>query len=171
MRATKTTKAYELKVLNVREVASMECNTPDTLCKYWKDNIATADWFSPERENMVVVLLNTRLVAIGHSIVSIGTLSQTTCHARDVFRAAIAKNAYAVAIMHNHPSGNPAPSNADRHITKQLLEAGELLQIRLIDHVVIGDSHGSPVGNSSYSSLPSSLGNSPYFSFREAGLI
>ena len=158
MKAPKAIKAYELKVLNVREVTSMECNAPDMLLRYWKENIETADWFSHERENMIVILLNTRMVAIGHSIVSIGSLAQTTCCPRDVFRAAIAKNAYAVAILHNHPSGNPTPSDADRSITRRLLDSGELLQVRLVDHVVVGDRSGG-------------VGNAPYFSFREAGMI
>jgi len=68
----------------------------------------------------------------------------------------VAKGAYAIAVVHNHPSGDPQPSEADRRLTRRLSEAGTLLQIPLIDHVIIGAKRGELA---------------PYFSFREAGLL
>jgi hypothetical protein len=80
------------------------------------------------------------------------TLAQTAAQGR----FAVAKGAYAVAVVHNHPSGDPQPSEADRRLTRRLAEAGTLLQIPLVDHVIIGAKRGEM---------------SPYFSFREAGLL
>jgi DNA repair protein RadC len=88
--------------------------------------------------------------------VSIGTLNETIYHAREVFRPAIALNAYAIFVMHNHPSGNPSPSPADLRITKIIKEAAHILGISLIDHLIVGELTG---------------GRSPTFSFKEAGVI
>jgi DNA repair protein RadC len=92
-----------------------------------------------DREMFVVVLLNTKHRPIGLNTVSIGSLSASIVHAREVFKPAIAGNAAAVILAHNHPSGDPAPSAEDVELTKRLREAGELLGIRVLDHVIVGD--------------------------------
>ncbi|ANA41820.1 DNA repair protein RadC (plasmid) [Geobacter anodireducens] len=71
--------------------------------------------------------------------VSIGTLNQSLVHPREVFKTALLSNAAAVVLLHNHPSGDPTPSNEDYAITTRLKEGGELLGIRILDHIVIGD--------------------------------
>jgi DNA repair protein RadC len=76
---------------------------------------------------------------IGFNLVAIGTLTSALVHPREVFKAAILANAAAIILVHNHPSGDPEPSAEDRALTSRLKEAGEILGIRILDHVVIGD--------------------------------
>jgi DNA repair protein RadC len=107
-------------------------------------------------ESLRVLLLDTRHGLLEEKEISRGSLNESIAHPREIFRPAIAKGAYAIAVAHNHPSGDPQPSEADRRLTRRLAEAGTLLQIPLVDHVIIGAKRGE---------------HSPYFSFREAGLL
>jgi DNA repair protein RadC len=86
----------------------------------------------------VVLLLNTRRKVLGHCLISTGTLDTILVHPREVFRPAVIGAAAAVVIMHNHPSGDPTPSEADIKVTRDLIRAGQLLKIELLDHVVMG---------------------------------
>ncbi|HPQ47571.1 MAG TPA: DNA repair protein RadC [Clostridia bacterium] len=103
------------------------------------------------REYFTVLVLNTRNEIIRELNISIGSLSETVVHPREVFSEVIKEPAAAVILMHNHPSGDPAPSSNDKETTKRLVEAGKILGIRILDHVIIGD------GN--------------IFSFKENGLL
>jgi DNA repair protein RadC len=114
------------------------CETPDQAAEYWRTHIATAPHFDPERECFVVLLLNTRRKIRGHHFVSHGTLDTILVHPREVFRVAIVAAAAVIVIMHNHPSGDPTPSEADIKVTRDLIRAGQLLKLEVIDHVVMG---------------------------------
>lgn len=107
-------------------------------------------------ESLRVLLLDTRHGLLEEIEISRGSLNESIAHPREIFRPAIARGAYAIAVVHNHPSGDPLPSEADRRLTRRLAEAGTLLQIPLVDHVIVGAKIGI---------------NRPYFSFREAGLL
>jgi DNA repair protein RadC len=87
-----------------------------------------------------VVLLNTRRKLIRVERISQGTLDTILVHPREVFKDAIAANAAAVVLVHNHPSGDPTPSEADIKVTRDLIRAGQLLKIEVLDHVIIGRS-------------------------------
>ena len=89
-------------------------------------------------EQFRVVLLNTRRRLIGQEAISQGTLDTLLVHPREVFKRAIAANASAVVLVHNHPSGDPTPSEADIKVTRDLIRAGQLLKIEVLDHVIIG---------------------------------
>lgn len=89
-------------------------------------------------EEFHVLLLNTRRRLIRKEMVSKGTLDSTVVHPRDVFKAAIAANASALILVHNHPSGDPQPSEADVRITRDLIRSGQLLKIDVLDHVILG---------------------------------
>ncbi len=89
-------------------------------------------------ENFQVVLLNTRRRLIRWEPISQGTLDTILVHPREVFKPAIAANAAAIVIVHNHPSGDPTPSEADIKVTRDLIRAGQLLKIEVLDHVIIG---------------------------------
>jgi len=108
------------------------------------DNPATVVDFMRETnrlqkvESFQVLLLNTRKRLIRVEEISKGLLDTILVHPRDVFRAAIAANAAAVILIHNHPSGDPAPSEADIKVTRDLIRAGQLLKIEVVDHVIIG---------------------------------
>jgi DNA repair protein RadC len=103
-----------------------------------------------DRERFVVVLLNTKNAVIASPTVSIGTLSSSPVHPREVFRPAVHAGAAAIILAHNHPSGHVEPSREDREVTGRLARAGETMGIHLLDHLVIGDA---------------------FFSFKEHGLI
>ncbi len=92
------------------------------------------------QERFIVVLLDGRHRVIRHELVSQGTLTASLVHPREVFRPALREAAAAVVLVHNHPSGDPTPSAEDREITIRLARAGELLGIRVLDHVVVAES-------------------------------
>lgn len=108
------------------------------------------------KEALRVVLLDTRYNHLRIEEVSLGSINESIAHPRDVFRPALIYSAYAVVVVHNHPSGDPSPSQADHNLTRRLREAAELLQIKLLDHVIIG--------------APAE-GRLPYFSFKEMGVL
>lgn len=91
-----------------------------------------------EVERFQVVLLNTRRRLIRVEQISQGTLDTILVHPREVFKAAIAANAAALVLVHNHPSGDPTPSEADIKVTRDLIRAGQVLKIEVLDHVILG---------------------------------
>lgn len=107
-------------------------------------------------ESLWVLLLDARFRLLERKEISRGSLTQSVAHPREVFKWAILKRSYAIALVHNHPSGDPVPSKSDIVFTKRLVQAGDLLQFPLIDHVIIGTP---------------ALGREPYYSFFEAGMI
>jgi DNA repair protein RadC len=90
-------------------------------------------------EYFYVICLGTRSNITGIHEVSHGELSSTMVHPREVFKRALANNAYGIIVAHNHPSGDPTPSDEDIVTTKRLVDAGELLGIKVLDHIIIGD--------------------------------
>lgn len=134
---------YEYKVTPLKECSTPEklllCDTPEKAAEYWRLHIATSTYFNPECECFVVLLLNTRRRVKGHHLVSIGTMDTILCHPREVFRLAIMTSAAAIIAMHNHPSGESSPSEADVKVTRDLIRGGQLLKIELLDHVIVGN--------------------------------
>jgi DNA repair protein RadC len=115
------------------------CDTPDKVVDYWNAAIKSSPIFNPECECFFVLLLNTRRRVKAHVLVAHGTLDTILVHPREVFRAAITANAAAVVLAHNHPSGEATPSEADIKVTRDLIRAGQLLKIDVVDHVIIGN--------------------------------
>jgi DNA repair protein RadC len=145
--------SYEVRVQRINETpSSMSVDHPQAALTFWNEVISQQIWYDPEREQCVSVLVNARLRGIGHSLVSIGSINEAVVHAREVYRAAVAFGAYGVVVLHNHPSGDPHPSGADEAITRRLRQAGDILQVRLLDHVIIG-------------------AEGRFYSFREAGVL
>lgn len=91
------------------------------------------------QEEFRLLLLSTQHAVTREVVVTRGVLDASVVHPREVFRAAICESAAAIVLVHNHPSGDPAPSPEDRQVTRQLAEAGRLIGIPVVDHVVIGD--------------------------------
>ncbi len=102
-------------------------------------------------ERFGVVLLDTKHRVVKATVLSVGTLDASLVHPREVFREAATAGAAAVVLFHNHPSGDPTPSRDDMALTSRLVEAGELMGIAVLDHVVLGESR--------------------YFSFKESGRL
>jgi len=136
------TAAREVKIISLRETPAPEkqllCDTPDCAATYWRNYITRCDYFNPRVETFVVLNLNTRRRVISHHIVSIGTLDTILIHPREVFAVSIITNAAAMVLMHNHPSGDPTPSEADIKVTRDLIRGGQLLKIEVLDHVIMG---------------------------------
>jgi len=108
-------------------------DTPDRIADLLREDNRAYDV-----ENFQVVLLNTRRKLLSIEKISKGTLDTILVHPREVFRHAIASNAAALVLVHNHPSGDPTPSEADIKVTRDLIRAGQLLKIDVLDHVILG---------------------------------
>lgn len=102
-------------------------------------NVARKRIENADREIFEIFLLDTKNRIVGVHTVSIGSARASIVHPREVFKAAILANASAIVGYHNHPSGDPKPSREDMDITTRLCEAGKLLGIPLLDHVIVGD--------------------------------
>jgi DNA repair protein RadC len=129
-------------------------DTPERVAAYLES--AYAEY--PMQEALFVVLLDRKNHPLGRHLVTLGTLTSSLVHSREVFRAAIIAGAAAIVVSHNHPSGDPAPSSADLTVTRALREASRILGIDLLDHVIVGDKKADPAG----------VG---HHSFRQAGLL
>jgi len=92
-----------------------------------------------EVEHFIVLTLDAAQKVVGRHVVSKGTLNQTLVHPRDVFRVAIEDNAAGIVLAHNHPSGSCFPSETDKKLTQRLTEAGRLLGIHVVDHVILAE--------------------------------
>lgn len=148
----------EFRIISVREpTPRVLAETPQISFDYWMANVKTAPAFQDEKEHLVIVLLNTKLETIGWNLVALGSLNECTCSPREVLRTALIGNAYGFILMHNHPSGDPMPSDADRRVTRRIREGAEACGLKMMDHVVIGEKSPDRVN--------------PYLSFREHGLI
>lgn len=119
------------------------------------------DFFGPQmrhlsQEQVMVATVDARMRHMGTTLISVGTVSESSAHPREVLRPVITRAAYGFVLIHNHPSGDPTPSRADEIITQNLVAAAELLQVRFVDHVIIGRSWP---------------GRDPYYSFKAGGRI
>lgn len=115
----------------------MKVDSPEVAQRYWKAVIRRQPWFDNDKEQLVVLLLSTRYEVQGFSLVAVGSLNETVAHPREIFRAAVASGSYAIIVLHNHPSGDPSPSETDRSLTQRLAAAADVLQVKLLDHVII----------------------------------
>ena len=98
---------------------------------------------NPDREFFVAMLLDGQNRITGLHVVSQGSLNQSICHPRETFKAAILANSASVILAHNHPSGNLTPSSEDIQITRRMKEAGDILGIKVLDHVIVNTTDGS----------------------------
>ena len=151
-KASKLAAAFELGVRVARErVQACPLDTPERIHEYFGPQLAHL-----AQEQVLVIPVDTRLRHMGTSVVSVGTVNESSAHPREILRPVITRGAYGFILVHNHPSGDPSPSRADEAITRRVAEAATLMQVRFFDHVIIG--RPAP-------------GRAPYFSFREAGLL
>ncbi len=110
-------------------------NSPDTIAQYYMEDLRHED-----RENLLILSLNTKGALIGEKLLSVGTVNSSLISPREVFIEALQNKAVGIIMLHNHPSGDPTPSHQDIFISKKIKEAGELLDISLVDHIIIGDN-------------------------------
>jgi DNA repair protein RadC len=138
----------EVKLMTVRETGPVgdSVQKPETLVRIWRESVQLAQWYDPEKEAFVVFLLDRKNRVKGWHLVSLGTVDASLVHPREVFRAACVASAASVIVAHHHPSGDPSPSAEDVKITRQLVAAGQVLGIPVLDHVVIGEESVFPPG-------------------------
>lgn len=149
----------EFRVTTLRETApDVIVDRPEKMHAYWHEHIAPSPQMQlPDKEHVVVVLHNTRLRVLGWHLVAMGSLNACEAHPREILRPALIGAAYGFTVLHNHPSGEVVPSDADRRFTSRLKQGAEVLGVHLLDHVIIGHA------------LPHQ--HLPFFSFRENGLL
>ena len=133
---------------------NLDRQSVDTPAKIWE--LLGAEMRALQTESLRVLLLDTKLKLMRAEEVFRGSINECIAHPREIFRPAFLHSAYALIVVHNHPSGDPTPSSSDQRLTTRLREAAELLQIRLIDHIILGSGDG---------------GRQPWFSFRESGVL
>ena len=131
-------------------------DSPEAVHSFWRRVIATRPDHEEDKEHLVAILLTAKMRPLGYHVIAVGSLNECVAHPREILRPAIVVAAYAFVLAHNHPSGDPAPSLADQRLTRKLRDAAELLEIRLLDHVIVGDP---------------AVGGTAYFSFREGGIL
>lgn len=126
-------------------------DSPEVIFSYWKAVIEGDLSYEPAREHLVVILADTKLRSLGYYMASTGSKQETIFDVASILRVVLVSGASGFVIAHNHPSGNVAPSKADLHATRQLHEASKCVGVKLLDHVIIGDSE--------------------HYSFRESGVV
>lgn len=136
--------AKRLAKASAQELLSFE--SPDSIARYYMEDLR-----HEKQEHMKLLMLNTKAKLIGETNISKGTVNASLITPRELFIEALQKNAVSIVILHNHPSGDPTPSREDRLTTRRIQEAGALIGIELLDHIIIG--------------------NNCYISFREEGLL
>ncbi|URN83912.1 JAB domain-containing protein [Acetobacterium wieringae] len=94
-----------------------------------------------DREQVIVCCLDNKNQPVSVNIVSMGTVNSSLVHPREVFKTAVLSNAASIILFHNHPSGDPEPSQEDINITERIKEAGKILGIELLDHIIIGSEN------------------------------
>jgi DNA repair protein RadC len=141
------------KIALVRETALKMPHRPRMVSSVDVAEIVRTYLAGTDREHFLVLTLDCKNRLIGLNTVSIGSLSSSLAHPREVFKLAILQNAAAIIIAHNHPSGDITKSVEDRNLTERLKHVGDLLGIRLLDHVTVGD------------------GTERFFSFADDGLL
>lgn len=151
-KASKLAAAFELGARVAREqVRDTPLDSPERIHEFFAPQLRHL-----AQEQVVVAVVDTRLRHVGTSVVSVGTVSESNAHPREILRPVITRGAHGFILIHNHPSGDPSPSQADERVTRRLVEAASLMQVRFLDHVIIGKP---------------SPGRTAYYSFREAGLV
>jgi DNA repair protein RadC len=134
-KAMKRIPVYHLELVRDRTIkAEVEENVNGTAAAA---RILAREMAGADRERLLCLWLNCRNDLIGLEVVSVGTLTASLAHSREIFKGAILANAANIVLAHNHPSGNPSPSAEDIQLTRRLAEAGRLLGIQLLDHLIV----------------------------------
>ncbi|MFP4568169.1 MAG: RadC family protein [Candidatus Woesearchaeota archaeon] len=132
--------AKACQVIALFELAS-RCSVPQSISVKSPSDVFS--YFRPFvsgflKEYFFILMLNTKNKILKHEVVSVGTLDSSLVHPREVFRPALKEGCFSVILVHNHPSGDPSPSDDDLVVTERLIEAGKLLGVSVLDHVILG---------------------------------
>ena len=132
--------SYQVPVVRIQLVRenSLTCESKSIQSPFDAVEIMRPIMDGLDREAVYVMLLNTKNMALGINMVSMGDISSSIVHPREVFKAAILANAAGIVMFHNHPSGDTKPSLDDEVVSKRIYAAGEIIGISLLDHIIIG---------------------------------
>lgn len=128
---------YHIELVHERQIKiepRPAIHNSDDVVAILRDEFSTAD-----REKLICLMLNSKNVVIGMNLVSVGSLTASISHPREILKPAILCNSAAIILSHNHPSNDPSPSQDDIRLTERVNKACEILGIKLLDHVIIGD--------------------------------
>lgn len=152
-KSSKLAAIFELgRRLSTERSAGVPIESPEAVYALLGDEMASLPY-----ESVRAILLNTRSHLIRVEEISRGGLNESVAHPREILRAALTHRAYAYILVHNHPSGDPAPSSSDLSLTRRLTAASREVGIEMLDHVIIG--------------APDESGREPFFSFAEEGKL
>lgn len=138
-KATQLKAAFELSKrieASANEGKKVPVKSPEDIVRIIKSELK-----DKKKEHFFVILLDTRNQYLGKDKVSVGSLDTSIVHPREVFKPALSASAASVILVHNHPSGDPKPSEEDIKLTKRLVEAAEIMGIDVLDHIIIGDKN------------------------------
>ena len=134
-KASKIIAAFELsKRINSGKICEKVVKNPSDIAKYYMEKLKDL-----KKEYFIAVFLDSKNKIIKDEVISIGTLNSSLVHPREVFKEAIKNSANSIILVHNHPSGNVEPSDENYRVNKVLIETGELVGIKVLDHLVVGD--------------------------------
>ena len=142
----KAVSEFSKRMAKRKAKAKIQVNTPEKIAEIYMEEMRYL-----KQENFKTVYLDTKNNITGDKLITIGTINSTLVQPREVFSEAVKNKAANIIVLHNHPSGDSSPSREDRLTTQRLEEAGKILGINLLDHIIIGDGE--------------------YFSFKEEGII
>lgn len=135
-----------MRMAKAKNEPLLKFSTPKTVADYFMEQMR-----HEEKEKVILLCMDNKAQMISQTVLSIGTVNASLLSPREVFRYALKKQAVHIMVLHNHPSGDPTPSRQDMEITRRLSKTGELMDIPLLDHIIIGDNQ--------------------YISFKESGLL
>ncbi len=151
-KACKLAAAFELGIRLSREkIRSQPLDTPDLIYSHFAHQMGNLP-----SEQALVVTVDSRLMHTSTTTISAGSVNETAAHPREILRPVISLYAFGFFLIHNHPSGDPTPSRADYRVTENLLKAADVMQVKFLDHVIIGRP---------------AAGREAFFSFRADGVI
>lgn len=122
------------RMVKAKYIEGQKVNSPKSVADYFMEELR-----HKREECFVIIFLDAKCKMLGNEVVSTGSLTASIVHPREVYKYAVQKSAHSIIALHNHPSGDPTPSEEDLQMTKRLKQAGEIMGIPLLDHIIIGD--------------------------------
>lgn len=122
------------RLSKIQARAKLSFHSPDSIARYYM-----GDFRSYRQEHLMMLMLDSKNHLMGERLISKGTANASMAEPRDIFGEALRMGAVFIILIHNHPSGDATPSTADLNVTQRIYEAGEILGIRLLDHIIVGD--------------------------------
>ena len=135
-----------VRIARTQRAVKISLNQPESVAGYYMETLR-----HESKEKLLLAMFDAKCNLLGDEVISVGTVKNSLVSPREIFLKALQCKAVHIVLLHNHPSGDPTPSGADKRVTKRIAACGEMMDIALADHIIIGDNN--------------------YISFREKGLL